>query len=110
MSYYFFNKCRKDCLPELEILADELKLREMKCRDSVRQWDGYPFKRKEKFDRNLLVIYALKRDYPFMLQTSEPVSHKQTDVKKVVQRFIKICKPTQIYDFGDIPYDMGEFK
>jgi len=109
MTHYFFNRCKKDCLPKLEELADELKLKKIEEPPTI-EWGGYSLKRKEKFDRNLLMAYNPERRYPLILQTSSEVSHKQKDIRIILQRLIRICKPTQIYDFGDIPYNMGDFK
>ena len=109
MSYYYFNKCYKKCLPEIKRTAKELGFIEIECPPPARFWQGEVLERQEEFDRTVLVSYNPKDKRPFVIQTSEPVTHKQKDFMALLQRFIEIVKPTEISDIFS-QYDMGEFR
>jgi len=109
MPYYYFNRCPKRALPKIEALTAELGLREIECYPPIREWSGEPFRRRKKFDRELLVIYDPNQKSPLTLQTAEPVTHRQKDVKQVIKRFIKIAQPTEISNLFN-NYDLKEFE
>ena len=106
MSYYFFDKCPKQAVPQIERLAKELRLEEKTSKSIVpgyREWEGNPFKRRAKFDRTLQVNYCPGSKYPLTIQTSPRTNQEQPDVMVVIRKFIRICKPNQIYQEPCIP-------
>ena len=108
MSYYFFNRCPKNCLPKIEEFAREYHLEECEPFPPAREWTGDSFKRRIKFDREAMLVYNPVKKYPLTFQTASKVTHKQKDVKSAVRRLIGITGSTEISDFSNL-YDLAEF-
>ncbi len=109
MAYYCFDRCPEECVPKLETLVKELGLIEAEdCLPGYRQWSGSVFDRKEEFDGRLFVIYSENKGGSLRLQTSPKTTHKQEDVKSLVNKFITIAQPTAIKNPFE-PYDLTEF-
>lgn len=109
MPWYFFNRCSREALPQIESLAQELGLKECETpTDGYRTWTGDIFDRPDESERRFIVRYSGLTKEPFMLETKGETTHAQPDVKAVIKRFIDICKPTDIKR-AITSYDMAEF-
>ncbi len=109
MSYYGFNKCKEECLPQLEELASQLGLKKTYCVLPSINWNGDIFKRRKKFDKQALMVYDPRANSQLMFQTAPDVTHKQDDVKSVLQKLIEITGATEVNNLF-IPYNLDEFR
>lgn len=112
MAYYFFDKCKKECLTELEKLAQEAGLTEKECAwKNSRFWSGEILEHEKRFYRELLINYSPDSQTPVSVQTNlQEITPKK--VRKIIQELRLICQPTEIYKdpFRQLKYDLKEFE
>lgn len=111
MAYYFFNRCNRKSLPNLEKIFQKVGLTEDETGSTSRFWSGNVLPAKKECYKELIVSYDPASQTPLLIQTNKP-QDKRKQVKKIIKSIISICRPTEIYQdpLRQLRYDLKEFE